>query len=226
MKIKYLGHSCFLFQINGIEVIIDPFISPNNLADQINIDDLSPKYILLSHGHEDHVADALELATKNNATIISNFEVTQWFHKKGVEHFHPMNHGGSWEFEFGKVTMVNAVHSSSMPDGSYGGNPAGFVIEAENKTFYYAGDTALNMDMQLLGKLYSFDLAFLPIGDNFTMSAKDAVMASDFINCNKIVGMHFDTFGYIKIDHGQSIALFKNAGKELTIPTIGDEIII
>lgn len=226
MKIKYLGHSCFLFQINGIEVIIDPFISPNDLASQINVDDLSPKYILLSHGHEDHVADALELATKNNATIVSNFEVTQWFHKKGVKHFHPMNYGGSWEFEFGKVTMVSAVHSSSMPDGSYGGNPAGFIIETHDKTLYYAGDTALTLDMQLLGNRYSIDVAFLPIGGNFTMEAEDAVTAANFVGCDKIIGMHFDTFDFIKIDHNKLMTLFKDDGKELTIPSIGDEIIV
>ncbi|MFN3916111.1 MAG: metal-dependent hydrolase [Flavobacteriales bacterium] len=222
MKITYLGHAGFLVELNGINLVFDPFITPNELAGNLDVNKIQADYVLLSHGHEDHVADAATILNNNNATVISNFEIVSWFQSKHqVEKGHPMNFGGSWSFDFGKVKYVSAVHSSVLPDGSYGGNPGGFVIESFDRNFYYAGDTALTLDMQLIGRYCRLDIAFLPIGDNFTMGVDDAILAAEFIKCKKIIGMHFDTFGYIKIDHKLSVAKFKRAGIELILPEIG-----
>ncbi len=224
MKLTYYGHSCFSVNLKGKEILFDPFISGNELASDVDIASLKPDYILLSHGHSDHTADAEQIAKQSGATIVSNFEVVGWFGNKGIENVHPMNHGGSWKFDFGTVKYVNAVHSSSMPDGSYGGNPGGFIVSNDEITFYFAGDTALTLDMQLIPRFHKLDLAILPIGDNFTMNVDEAVVASDFIECNKVVGVHYDTFGYIKIDHEAAIEKFANAGKELFLPKIGESV--
>ena len=151
-------------------------------------------------------------------------EIISWFGKKGIDNGHPMNHGGSWNFEFGNVKYVNAIHTSSFPDGSYAGNPGGFIITSKLKTFYYAGDTALTMDMKLIGQYEKLDFAVLPIGDNFTMGVSDAIIAADFIQCNKIVGIHYDTFGYIEIDHVKAISNFSDNGKDLMLLEIGETI--
>jgi L-ascorbate metabolism protein UlaG (beta-lactamase superfamily) len=137
-----------------------------------------------------------------------------------------MNIGGHWFFDFGKVKCVNAVHSSSLPDGSYGGNPMGFLLETKEGNIYYAGDTALTLDMKLIGDYKKIDVAFLPIGSNFTMGIDNAVIASDFIHCDKIIGMHYDTFGYIKIDQDEAFGKFAAAGKELVLMQIGSSITI
>ena len=217
MKLSYLGQSCFQIQTKGYDIIIDPFISQNPLATHIKLNELKADYILLSHGHGDHVADAEYLARENKATIISNFEVVTWYEGKGIKG-HPMNHGGKWKFDFGTVKYVNAVHSSMLPDGSYGGSSGGFVIWNDEVSIYFAGDTALTWDMKLIPMTCpTLDIAILPIGDNFTMGYEDAVIASDFIQCDKIIGCHFDTFGYIKLDHESAINEFKNAGKELIL---------
>lgn len=172
----------------------------------------------------DHIADAVSIAQRTGATVISNWEIVQWLNNQGVTNTHPMNIGGHWFIDFGKVKCVNAVHSSSLPDGSYGGNPMGFLLETEEGNVYYAGDTALTMDMKLIGDYKKIDLAFLPIGNNFTMGIDNAVIASDFIRCEKIIGMHFDTFGYIKIDHDEAFGKFAAAGKELILMNIGKSI--
>jgi len=225
MKFTYYGHSCFSVEINGKHILFDPFIEPNDLAKSIDINSIKADYILLSHGHFDHVADALAIAKNTGATIVSNFEIVSWYaetqdYKKG----YPMNHGGKKAFDFGTVKMVNAVHSSVMPDGAYGGNPAGFVIESDDKTFYYAGDTALTMDMQLIPMQYDLDFCVFPIGDNFTMGADDAILASNFVDCNTVIGVHYDTFGYIEINKQAAIELFADDGKKLLLPNIGETI--
>ncbi|MDA9563184.1 metal-dependent hydrolase [Flavobacteriales bacterium] len=223
MDITYYGHACFKVSNKGKSILFDPFISPNELASNVDINSIDASHILVSHGHEDHVADVEVIAKNNNAVVVSNFEIVSWFGAKGIEG-HPMNFGGSWQFDFGKVKYVQAVHSSVMPDGAYGGNPGGFVVEMEGVTFYYAGDTALTYDMKLIGESHDIDFAILPIGDNFTMGIDDAVKATDFINCKKIIGMHYDTFGYIEIDHDQAKEKFAKAGAELTLMDIGQTI--
>lgn len=224
MKITYYGHSCFGVEVQGKHLLFDPFISPNPLASGIDVNNIPADYILVSHGHLDHVADLVSIANRTNATVICAWEIHEWLEKQGVKNTRPMNIGGKWMTDFGKVKCVTAVHSSSLPDGSYGGNPMGFIVESIEGNFYYAGDTALTMDMKLIGEYRTIDFAFLPIGDNFTMGVDNAIIASDFIGCSNIIGMHYDTFGYIKIDHTASTNLFARAGKKLTLIKIGDTI--
>ncbi|MBT5416471.1 MAG: metal-dependent hydrolase, partial [Cryomorphaceae bacterium] len=153
---------------------------------------------------------------ENDSIIISNFEIVNYFQNKGLKG-HPMNHGGKWNFDFGELKYVNAIHTSTFPDGSNGGQPGGFIISANNKSIYIAGDTALTYDMKLIPLKYNIDLAILPIGDNFTMGYEDAILASDFIQCDKILGYHFDTFGLIEIDQSKAVEEFKKENKELII---------
>ena len=213
MKVTYFGHSCFGVEVGNKNLLFDPFITHNKLASKIDIKSIKADYIFISHGHEDHIADAVAIAKNTNAIIISNFEICNWLNKKGLENYHPMNIGGKWIFDFGKVKCLSAVHSSSMPDGSYGGSAMGFLISSNDSTFYYAGDTALTYDMKLIGDYRDVNFAFLPIGDNFTMSIDNAIIASDFIKCEKIIGMHYDTFGYILIDKKEAIDKFKQQDK-------------
>jgi L-ascorbate metabolism protein UlaG (beta-lactamase superfamily) len=222
MQVTYYGHSCFLVELSGKKLLFDPFISPNPLAKSIDLKSIQADYILVSHGHWDHTADLIELAKQTKATVVSNFEITEWVKKQGVSNVHPMNIGGHWIFDFGKIKCVNAVHSSSLPDGTYGGNPMGFLIETDNFKMYYAGDTALHYDMKLIGDYKRMNLAFLPIGNNFTMGIDNAVIASDFIKCDKIVGMHFDSFDQIKIDHREAKGKFELNGKELFLMSVGE----
>ena len=224
MKITFFGQSSFGIEFSSKNLVFDPFISPNELAKAIEVDKIPADYILLSHGHQDHVVDAESIAKRTGATIISNFEIVSWYGQKGING-HPMNHGGQWKFDFGTVKYVNAVHSSVLPDGTYGGNPGGFVVSNEEQTFYFAGDTALTWDMKLLPMTCpKLDVAILPIGDNFTMGINDAVIASEFIGCDKIIGCHYDTFGYIKIDHQAAKDAFAKKGKELILLEIGETI--
>lgn len=221
MKLTYLGHSAYLLDTKDKTILFDPFISQNPKASSIDINALQPDYILVSHAHSDHTADLLSIATRTNANVVANWEITQWCTNNGVSNIHPMNLGGKWNFEFGEVITTNAIHSSSFADGSYGGNPMGFIIKNEEGTLYYAGDTALTLDMTLIGNKYSLNAAILPIGDNFTMGYEDALTASEYIKCDMIIGMHFDTFGYIEIQHDKAISLFEEKGKKLTLPEIG-----
>lgn len=222
MEVTYFGHSCFLVTIGNKKLLFDPFITPNKLAEDIGVSEIKPDYILLSHGHQDHVADVEQIQKQSGAKVISTFEVIQWFGNRDIENTHPMNHGGSWEFDFGVLKMVNAVHSSSMPDGSYGGHPAGFVIASEETTFYYAGDTALHYDMQLIPEEFKIDVAFLPIGSNFTMDVDDALRAAKFVQTEKVIGMHYDTFPFIEINHEEALQAAEQSKIELHLMKIGE----
>lgn len=225
MKVTYYGHSSFSIEINGKTILVDPFISPNPQAAHIDINTLNVDYILITHAHYDHVMDVEALAKRTNATIISNHEIVTYYEKSGFKG-HGMNHGGSWNFDFGKIKMVNAVHSSSFPDGANGGNPAGYVLQSDNKTIYIAGDTALTMDMKLIPLFFKLDLAILPIGGNFTMDVEEAVVAADFVECGHVLGVHYDTAPLIAIDKEAAKNKFSAKGKNLTLLGIGESLTV
>lgn len=224
MKITYLGHSCLYIDTGKFKLLADPFISGNEKArGKVDIAQLQPDYILLTHAHQDHTLDADSIAGRTAATIVSNFEITTHYENKGHK-VHPMNHGGSWKFPFGTLKYVHAIHSSSFTDGSNGGQPGGFILTVSGESVYIAGDTALTMDMKLIPLNFQLSLAVLPIGDNFTMGIEDAVLAADFVGCDRILGCHYDTFGYIEIEHEYAKEAFSNAGKRLYLPGIGESI--
>jgi L-ascorbate metabolism protein UlaG (beta-lactamase superfamily) len=223
MKITFYGHASLGIEVGGKNIIVDPYISANDAAKHIDIKALKADYILITHAHGDHILDVEAIANNTGATIVSNAEIAGYYEKKGFN-AHPMNHGGSWSFDFGNVKYVVAHHSSSFPDGTYGGNQGGFVIEGEHKNIYIAGDTAVTFDMKLIPMRTKLDLAILPIGSNFTMDVEDAIIASDFLNCDKILGYHYDTFGYIKINHEESIKKFFDKGKDLMLLGIGESL--
>ena len=222
MKITYYGQSCVEIEAAGKKLLFDPFIMSNPNAQHIDPATIKPDYILLSHGHGDHVADVLAIEKSSGAKVICIAEIAGWLGKQGIE-AHGMNIGGGYNFDFGRVKMVNAIHSSSMPDGSYGGNPAGFVIYSEGKVIYFAGDTALTYDMKLLAD-ENIDWSILPIGDNYTMGVDDAIKACAFVNCPNVIGVHYDTFPVIKIDKEEALEKFVKAGLNLKLPAIGESL--
>ena len=211
-----------MVEIDDVKLLFDPFISGNEAAASIDIAAIKPDYILLSHGHQDHILDAENIAKQSGAPIVSNFEIASWYQGQGIDNAIPMNHGGTVDCRGVKVKMTNAVHTSSFPDGSYAGQPAGFVVKGKNKAFFYSGDTALHTDMQLIGQSECICFAILCIGDHFTMGTKDAIRAAEFVGTNKIVGMHYDTFPPIEIDHEAAIEEFKQNGFSLKLPEIGE----
>ncbi|HEX2787214.1 MAG TPA: metal-dependent hydrolase [Ignavibacteria bacterium] len=198
MKITYHGHSCIQINSGKDSIIIDPFITGNPAA-KVKAKDIECNYIILTHGHADHFGDTIEISGENDATIIATAEIAYYcdrMHRKT----HAMNLGGCYEFSFGTIKLTLAHHSSSLPDGSYAGEPAGAIVNIDGKTIYHAGDTALFYDMKLIGELNKIDYAFLPIGDNFTMGPDEAVKAAEFINANTIIPIHYNTFDVIKQD--------------------------
>lgn len=196
IKITWFGHAFFMIETNKATILIDPFIEGNKLC-PVSVKDIKADYICITHGHGDHVGNATEIAKKSGSIIISNPEICAWLGTKGVKNFHSMQIGGSYKFPWGKLKMTMALHSSPMPDASYGGNPAGFIFSIDDKKIYHAGDTGLFGDMKLIGE-EKIDLALLPIGDNYTMGPDDALKALNLINPCKVIPMHFNTFDVIK----------------------------
>tara|TARA_R100000935_G_scaffold42902_2_gene65152 strand:- start:2703 stop:3383 length:681 start_codon:yes stop_codon:yes gene_type:complete len=226
MKITYYGQNSLSLEMGGKNIIIDPFITENELSkDKVDIMDLKADYIFLTHAHFDHVLDAEAIAKNTGAIIVGNFEIYQHYTEKGLEAM-PLNQGGLRSFDFGKVKAVSAVHTSSFPDGSYGGNPGGFIFMGKEKSVYIAGDTALTMDMKLIPKWAKIDLAVLPIGDVATMGAEDAVIASDFVDCNRVLGVHYDALPFTVIDHDKARKTFDKAGKELILLEVGGSLTV
>lgn len=221
MKLTYYGHSCFSVFAGGKHLLFDPFITPNELAADIDIDEVPADYIFVSHGHYDHIFDAVQIAKRTGAMVLGNYEIYDWFNKQGLTNTHPINPGGKFNFDFGTVKSVTAVHSSSFPDGSYAGVAAGYIFKTPDGNFYYGGDTGLTLDMQLIPKWAKLDFAVLPVGDGLTMGIEDAIIAADYAGATQVMGVHYDTFGFIKMDHEEAVTAFQNAGKVLHLPPIG-----
>ena len=227
MKATYYGHSCVEIEVDGTRILLDPFISFNPKASEIQLSEIKPDYIFLSHGHEDHVADMASIQKESGATVVAIVETASWVLRQGVpkDKVLEFNFGGTLTLPFGKVKMVYALHTNSTPDGGYGGVAVGFVFFMKDKTIYFAGDTALTMEMKLL-ESYQIDIAFLPIGGHYTMDARDALIASELIKCKNIVGIHFDTFPPIQIDSNEVLSQFNSAGVNLVLPKVGENIAI
>lgn len=200
MRLTYYGHSCFLVETAKARLLLDPFLTGNPAA-AVRAADVRCDYIILSHGHDDHSGDALGIAQATGATIVANFEIAEYFAAKGTR-THGMNPGGGFNFPFGRVKLTLAHHTSSMEAGLrpiYMGVPCGIVISADGRNLYHAGDTALFLDMQLIGR-GGLDLALIPIGDNYTMGPDDALEALGFLKPKLAVPMHYNTWPVIKQD--------------------------
>lgn len=225
MKAIYYGHSSVMLELDGKNVLFDPFITPNPKAANIDIHTLKPNYILLSHAHEDHVADVAAIQKNSGAKVMAIVETAAWVGRQDIaeESIIPFNFGGTVATDFGSVKMVYAVHTNSTPDGQYGGLPVGYVLSSGGKKIYFAGDTALTQEMKLL-QPQGLDWAFLPIGGYYTMDVDDAIIAAQFINCKNIIGIHYNTFPPITIDTQEAKRRFADAGLNLHLPGIGEEV--
>jgi len=199
ISLTWHGHATFSLNINGTRIVVDPFFASNNPSAKTPVDAVAADFILQTHGHGDHIADTVALARRTGATVIANFEICNWIGAKGHEKVHAMNTGGGYNFPFGRVKMTPALHSSGLPDGSYGGDPGGYLVTAVDKTIYIAGDTALFSDMALIGRA-GIDVAILPVGDNFTMGPEDSVLALAYLQPKMVVPGHYNTWPPIAID--------------------------
>jgi len=199
VRLTYHGHACFSIEGAGQAIWLDPFLIDNALAD-IRLDEVKEAdYILVSHGHGDHLGDAIAIVQHAGAMIISNHEIAVYCQEKEVE-AHGLHIGGGYEFPFGRVKMTIAHHGSSFPDGGYAGNPGGFLLDVEDKRIYFAADTGLFYDMKLLGEERTIDVALLPIGDNYTMGPDDALRAVQLLTPRLVIPMHYNTFDVIQQD--------------------------
>lgn len=203
MKVSYHGHSVVKIETSGRTILIDPFISGNEACD-LDASKIKVDVILLTHGHNDHVGDTEEIAKRNNALVVAPFELATYLGFKGVK-THPMHIGGAHKFDFGTVKLTQAFHGSSYTEEEnkkivYTGMPSGILFTAEGKTIYHAGDTGIFSDLKLIGELNDIDLAFLPIGDNFTMGPEDALLAAKWVQAKQVVPIHYNTFPVIEQD--------------------------
>ncbi len=225
VKLTFLGHAAFLLENAQDKIVIDPFLTDNPLA-KARPEDITCNFVLLTHGHGDHIGDAVDIARQNEATVIANYEVATWCGKQGLT-VHPMHIGGAHTFSFGRVKLTIAHHGSGLvtEDGIvYMGNPAGALITIGDKTIYHAGDTGLFYDMKLIGEMNTIDVALLPIGDNFTMGIDDAVKAVEFLNPKLAVPMHYKTFDVIDADPREFVRKVEAIGKQAQVLDIGGEL--
>ncbi len=225
MKLTFCSHSCFLLETSSHRLVIDPFLSGNPKA-PLSPDDVRCDFVLVTHGHGDHLGDAVAIAKANDATIIANYEVAAFCGKEGAT-AHPMHIGGAFSFPFGRAKLTIAHHGSGYESGNdmiYMGNPAGLLIFADDKTVFHAGDTGLFLDMQLIGERHPIDVAILPIGDNFTMGPEDAGKAVEFLKPKVAIPMHYGTFDLIDVDPARfaSEAATTASETEIKILEIGE----
>lgn len=199
ITVTFHGHATFSLDLDGTHVVVDPFLAPNNPMAQKSAADVAADFILQTHGHGDHIADTVPLAKRTGALVIANFEIANWLNAQGVERTHGQHLGGGFRHPIGYVKMTTAFHGSGLPDGSYGGMPAGFLLETQGKRIYIAGDTALFSDMALYGA-GGLDLAILPIGDNFTMGPDDALLALQYLKPRAVIPCHYNTWPLIAVD--------------------------
>ena len=199
VTITWHGHNTFSLNINGTHIVVDPFFSGNNPVAKTSVEDVAADFILQTHGHEDHITDLVPLIKRTDAQVVTNFEICSWLRNQGFSNSHAMNTGGSHDFPFGRITVTPALHSSGLPDGTYGGDPNGYVISAEGKNIYIAGDTALFSDMSLISR-FNLDLAVLPIGDNYTMGPADALAALTYLKPKAVIPCHYNTWPVIEVD--------------------------
>ncbi len=225
MKLTYFGHSAFQIETNGTTLLFDPFITGNpHTQGVVTADQLHPDVILLTHAHGDHWGDTLSIARRTNALLIANFEITQYAQQHGHNNVHPMNTGGSWQFPWGRVTQTYARHSSSFPDGTYGGNPNGYLLEIEDKVIYDLGDTCPFAEMAWYGEDYKIDVALMPVGDLFTMGVEGAVRAAKMLKPGLIIPIHYNTFPPIQIDIEQCRKRLEQEGFKVQILQPGESL--
>ncbi len=224
MKLKYFAHSAFSLEIEGKHILIDPFLD-DNPSSPVKSNEVEADYIILTHGHNDHVGDTVKIAERTDAMIIGVYELVNYFSKLGFR-THAMHIGGSHVFDFGKVKLTMAAHGSITPDFGYGGLAAGVIISANGKAIYHTGDTGLFGDMKLIGELNAIDILLLPIGDNFTMGIDDAVKAVEFINPKLCVPMHYNTFPIIETDPQVFLEKVSAAGFKAKLMGFGEEIVL
>ena len=225
MKLTFWGHSCFLVETGTHRLVIDPFLTGNPKA-PLKAEQVQCDFILVSHGHGDHLGDAVAIAKRNRATVIANYEIATYCARQGANS-HGMHIGGAHNFPFGRVKLTIAHHGSGLQTGEgflYLGNPAGFIITAAGRTIYHAGDTGLFMDMQLIGQMNKLDVALLPIGDNFTMGVEDAVKAVEFLQPRLVVPMHYQTWDLIDADAEVFAGKVKSLGVKSQIVNPGESL--
>jgi len=221
VKLTWYSHACFLIESGQTRLLIDPFLNDNPLS-TVKADAIETDYILVSHGHGDHIGDTVEIAKRTGATVVSNYEIQTWLVNQGIENTHPQHIGGGFDYPWGRVKLTIAQHGSALPDGSYGGNPCGFLLYLENKKIYHACDTGLFYDMKLIGE-EGIDLAILPIGDNFTMGPDDSLRAVKLIEPKRVIPIHYDTFDIIKQDpHAWSERVQKETSAKATVMNPGE----
>jgi len=197
-ELTWLGHASWLIETGGLSLLLDPYLDDSPTA-PIKASQARADFILVSHGHFDHVGDVAQIAKRTGATVVANYEICEWLGKQGVQQTEPMNIGGSLELPFGRLKMTIAHHSSTLPDGSSGGSAGGFLLAIEGKTIYFACDTALFLDMQMIGSI-GLDLAVLPIGDRFTMGPDDALQAVGLLRPRRVAPSHYNTWPPITQD--------------------------
>ena len=219
-KLTYLSHSAWLVETDNYTIAIDPFLEGNPTA-MLKPADVKADYIIVTHGHGDHLGDAVPMAKANNGTIITNFEIANYCGNEGAN-VHPMHIGGAHEFPFGRVKLTPAWHGSSFPDGSYAGTPAGVLLTVEGKTIYHTGDTGLFMDMQLIGEMNPVDIFLVNIGDNFTMGIDDAVKAVEFVKPKLTIPMHYKTFDVIDVDPQVFLTKVQDKGFSAKLLKVGE----